>query len=313
VSGVTRVSIVTPFLNPGRFFEEAIESALAQTFADWELLLVDDGSADGSTETAQRYARKHPTKIRYLSHPARGNRGASASRNLGIRHAAGEYLAFLDADDVYLTRKLEEQVPILDAVREAQVLYAATEYWYGWTGEDADIERDAIWQPSDVEIDKVIEPPQLLTAFLRDGGNVPCMGSMLVRRDAAIAVGGFEDSFTRICTDQVFHAKLTLRFRVLFSDVCWDRYRQHPDSSCRTIAAEGKTAAAFETYLRWLERYLVAQQVSDPEVWSALKTALRPYGYPLLRAVGRRARRHGRQVTEFLSRAGLKSPRSIRR
>ena len=71
MSGSPRVSIVTPFLDAARFIEEAIESVVAQTYASWELLLVDDGSSDGSTEIAMRYAAACPSKIRYLSHPMR--------------------------------------------------------------------------------------------------------------------------------------------------------------------------------------------------------------------------------------------------
>src|SRR5436190_7341573 len=123
VSATVRVSIVTPFLNAERFITESIESVLAQTWHGWELLLIDDGSTDGSTAIAQRYAAAHPEKIRYLTHQERRNCGASASRNLGARHARGEYLAFLDADDVYLPRKLEEQVPLLDAQPDAAMLY----------------------------------------------------------------------------------------------------------------------------------------------------------------------------------------------
>jgi len=87
---------------------------------------------------------------------------------------------------------------------------------------------------------------------------------------------------------------------VLFSGQCWDRYRQHPDSSCQKIAAEGKTDAAFETYLRWLERYLTEQGVSDRSVWLALTAALRRYQHPILHRLERRAMRHGRRVADLL-------------
>jgi hypothetical protein len=96
---------------------------------------------------------------------------------------------------------------------------------------------------------------------------------------------------------------MTLRFPVLFSETCWDRYRQHPDSSCQKVAAEGQTASAFATYLRWLERYLIEQKVADRGVWSALRSALRPYEHPLLHRLERRARRHGRQITNLLGKA----------
>jgi glycosyltransferase involved in cell wall biosynthesis len=274
VSNDVRVSIVTPFLDAGQFVEEAIESVLKQSFDRWELLLVDDGSKDESTAIAERYAAAHPQKVRYLSHPGRENRGASASRNLGIKHASGEYLAFLDADDVYLPDKLTDQVRILDDVQHAQVLYAATEYWQRWNGAVSE-SHDWVWHPHGVEIGAAIEPPRALVAFLRDGGTVPCMGSVLARRSAVVAAGGWEESFRTICTDQVFHAKLTLRFPVLFVDECWDRYRQHDNSSCHRVAAAGQTDTTFDTYLRWLERYLTEQGVHDSSVWAALRKALR--------------------------------------
>jgi glycosyltransferase involved in cell wall biosynthesis len=87
---------------------------LAQTYDSWELMLVDDGSADGSTDIALRYAKQYPKKVRYFEHDGHQNRGASASRNLGISHAKGHYVAFLDADDVWLPHKLEQQVAVID-------------------------------------------------------------------------------------------------------------------------------------------------------------------------------------------------------
>ena len=302
MSGRVRVSIVTPFLDAGRFIAEAIESVLAQTSDCWELLLVDDGSTDSSTETALRYAAAHPTRIRYFAHPNRANRGASASRNLAIRHAIGEYLAFLDADDVYLPRKLEAQVPLLDATPAAQMLYAATEYWYSWRGRPEDASRDWTWRTFGAQPGVVVAPPALLIAHLRDGGTVPCMGGVLARRSAVDAVGGWENSFHHICTDQVFHAKLCLEFPLLIADGCWDRYRQHPDSSCQKVASAGQSDAAFETYLAWLERYLTAKRVSDPAVWSALRHALRPYRHPVLHGLERRARRQGQRVRRAVMR-----------
>src|SRR5216684_3354263 len=95
-------SVIMIFLNAEKFIQEAIESVFAQGYDSWELLLVDDGSTDSSTVLALRYAEQYPVKVRYIEHEGHQNRGMSASRNLGIRHAQGEYLAFLDADDVWL-------------------------------------------------------------------------------------------------------------------------------------------------------------------------------------------------------------------
>jgi glycosyltransferase involved in cell wall biosynthesis len=299
---MTRVSIITPFLNAGRFIEESIQSVLAQTYDNWELLLVDDGSTDGSTGIALQYAAAHPDRIRYLSHDDRQNRGASASRNRGARHAEGEYLAFLDADDVYLPRKLEVQVPILDAHPDVAMLYAATEYWYSWTGRPEDAGRDWVWRKYGAKPDTQVEPPQMLVRFLEDGGTVPCMGGVLVRRAAVQSVGGWEESFRRICTDQVFHAKLCLNFPVMIVDVCLDRYRQHENSSCRTVERAGQLDAAFETYLTWLESYVAAQPAVAPTVRAAVRRALRRHRHPVLYRLQRQARRYDARLRALASR-----------
>ena len=77
-----QVSVIVGFFNDERFLPQAIESVLAQEFTDWELLLVDDGSTDGSTEFARSWVEQFPTKTRYLEHSGHQNRGISATRNL---------------------------------------------------------------------------------------------------------------------------------------------------------------------------------------------------------------------------------------
>src|SRR3546814_649945 len=127
------VSIVMPFLDAERFIGEAIASVFAQTHPHWELILVDDGSTDGGTAIARDLAARHPGKLRYLDHPGHRNRGTSASRNLGIAHARGDCIAFLDADDVYLPDRLERHVALLDAAPEADMVQSDTLRWYSWS------------------------------------------------------------------------------------------------------------------------------------------------------------------------------------
>ncbi len=296
-----RVSIVTPFLNAAPFIGEAVESVLAQTYPDWELLLVDDGSTDGSTAIAQAFAAAHPDRIRCLTHPGRANKGASASRNLATSVARGEFIAFLDADDVYLPDKLAAQVPLLDAHPEAGMLYGGTEYWHSWTGRPEDRQRDWTWRRFGVPADTTVPPPRLLATFLGDGDTVPCMGSVLARRRAIEQVGGWEDSFRHICTDQVFHAKLTLHFPVFVADGRWDRYRQHEASACHTVQRAGQLDAAFLRYLTWLEAYLAQQNITDAGVRTALRDALRRYRHPWLHRLEQHAGRQAARVRRVLT------------
>jgi glycosyltransferase involved in cell wall biosynthesis len=271
------VSIITPFLDARPFFEEAIESVLAQTYPHWELMLVDDGATDGSEAIARKYAARYPDKIFYLAHEDRVNKGASASRNLGIRHSRGSLIAFLDADDVYLPQKLEMQVPQLLAQPKAGMLYSATEYWHSWEGEQAR-EEDKVWKNFGVEPDTLVDPPRLLETFLRDGSTVPCMGSVLVRRETIEATGGWEDSFRYIYTDQVFHAKICLHSPVFVASGCWDRYRQHTQSSSYTSGQPEKAYTARKRYLDWLGTYLKTNaKNAGPGLWRAYRKASFPY------------------------------------
>jgi len=132
MNNIHQVSVITIFLNAEKFIHEAIESVFAQTYDNWDLWLVDDGSTDASAEIARRFANQQSRKVRYLEHVGHKNRGMSASRNLGIRNANGRYSAFLDADDVWLPEKLERQVPILESQPQVAMVYGPTEYWHNW-------------------------------------------------------------------------------------------------------------------------------------------------------------------------------------
>lgn len=106
------ISIITPCYNSMFFISQTIESVLAQTYQDWEMLIIDDCSTDGSPSIIQWYGEKD-SRIKYFS---TGNPSGSPSvpRNIGIEHAQGKYIAFLDSDDAWLPDKLEEQISFLE-------------------------------------------------------------------------------------------------------------------------------------------------------------------------------------------------------
>ncbi len=107
---VAKVSVIIVTYNYGHFLAEAIQSVLDQTFQDWELIVVDDGSTDNTREVVAAFA---DPRIRYMHQPNRGN---PAARNTALKVAVGEYVAFLDADDVWFPEKLEKQVAHLDSL-----------------------------------------------------------------------------------------------------------------------------------------------------------------------------------------------------
>ncbi|WP_369726005.1 glycosyltransferase family 2 protein [Bradyrhizobium sp. LLZ17] len=136
-----KVSCIIIVYNGEEFLGEAVESVLAQSFADWELLIVDDGSTDSSRGIAQRFAQAFPGNIRSLCHADGRNHGMSSTRNLGLSHARGDYVAFLDADDVWLPNKLMAQVAVLDAQPDVGATYGRALIWHSWvegTAKEAD-------------------------------------------------------------------------------------------------------------------------------------------------------------------------------
>jgi glycosyltransferase involved in cell wall biosynthesis len=272
MSNPALVSAIIIFLNAEQFLAEAVESVFVQTYPHWELLLVDDDSTDGSTAIAQRYAAQRPDQVRYLEHPGHQNRGMSASRNLGISHAAGDYMAFLDADDIWLPNKLQEQIAILNAYPAAAMLYGQTLYWHSWTGKPEDMGRDHIPQ-NGFETETLVAPPGLLTRFLLGKAAVPCTCSILVRREFFEKFGGFVESFRGLYEDQAFYAKVCLRQPVLVANQCWDRYRQRPASACSTAESSGQPRTARITFLTWLEGYMRELGIKDADLWRALRNA----------------------------------------
>ena len=103
------VSIITPSYNSSRFIEECVGSVLSQTYVNWEMLIVDDYSADNSLQILKKYNDKRIQLIELDK-----NVGASESRNVAIRKAKGKYIAFLDSDDLWEPQKLEKQISFME-------------------------------------------------------------------------------------------------------------------------------------------------------------------------------------------------------
>lgn len=277
------VSVVTIFLDTERFLDEAVQSVVAQTYPSWELLLVDDGSADGSTAIAKDWARRHPDQIRYLTHPGGANRGMSASRNLGVAAARGTFVAFLDGDDAWLPDKLATQVRLAAEHPEAGMICGPTQYWHSWRGGAADRpdELREIGAPGD----GVVHPPRLLTGLLREEINAPATCTALLRRETVEGVGGFEEVFRGMFEDRAFFAKVYRTVPVYLSTSCHDRYRQHDDSaSARAVRAgifhPARLSPTHRNFLEWFDGYLRRAGERRPEVLAAMESALWPYRHP---------------------------------
>ena len=103
------VSIITPCYNGEKYIAQTIDSVIAQTYKEWEMIIVDDGSKDGSADLVRKYMESEP-RIKFIQ---QANAGSAAARNNGIRNCEGQYIALLDADDLWEPEFLDEQIKFM--------------------------------------------------------------------------------------------------------------------------------------------------------------------------------------------------------
>ena len=215
-----KVSVIIPAYNNGKYIEQAIESVFKQTFPDYEVIVVDDGSTDDTRSKLENYR----LKIRYIYQE---NQGSAAARNTGISLAKGELVAFLDADDYWLMpEKLEEQVAYFD--QQASLGLINT----GWRVVDQEGNQIQTVQPWH-------EAPELnLETWLRR----KCVrtSAMMIRRKWLELVGGFDEELR-----QSHDVDLVLRLALAGCQSNWLKketvgYRQHDSNTTLNGAKQAK-------------------------------------------------------------------------
>ena len=276
------VSIVICFLNEENFLGEAVNSVLEQDYENWELILIDDGSTDNSTSIALDFEKKFRGKIHYRDHHNHENKGLSASRNEGIRQSKGNLIAFLDADDIWLSIKLTEQVALFKENPSIGLLAEASSYWYNWDNDGMDKEVVHVGAISD----KIYDPPYLMYQLYPLGkGAAPCPSSIMAKKKAIENVGYFEESFKReyaLYEDQAFLSKIYLNERVYISSACNNMYRQRQESIVKTVHAAGLYNKVRKYYLEWFQAYLNNNNIQDQRLNFLMKKAFQQLKYPFL-------------------------------
>jgi glycosyltransferase involved in cell wall biosynthesis len=183
------ISVIVPTYNYGRYIGETLESLRAQTYAAWECIVVDDGSTDDTGEVVARYAGREP-RVRYVRQE---NQRQAAARNNGIRHARGQYIQFLDADDLLEPEKFARQVALLEARPDVDIVYSNVRYFNA--GQPRVMRRanasDDPWMP---EISGAGTP--MLAALVRN--NIMPVNSPLLRRLTIEEVGDFAEMLTPV-------------------------------------------------------------------------------------------------------------------
>ena len=202
------VSVIIPNYNHAQYLGDAVHSVLYQTYRQFEIIIVDDGSTDKSREVIAQFGKK----VNYIWQE---NRGLSAARNTGIRNAAGEYIALLDADDMYEENFMDTMVKTLQNHPEAGGVYCGYQF--------VDYENKPLPQREC----RSITPGVLHSTLLE--GNFLVPESILLRRRCYETVGPFDETLTA-CEDWDMWLKITKKFTVIGTSKILTRHRVLPDS-----------------------------------------------------------------------------------
>jgi len=238
------ISVIIPAYNAERTILETIESIQQQTFSDFELIVIDDGSSDRTLELLHRVVDE---RLRIYSYE---NGGVSVAHNRGISHATGEFIAFLDADDLWTPDKLELQLAALQQHPEAGVAYSWT-HFMDEKGESFHTDKPVFFE-GNVYV-------KLLVGNFLDSGSNP-----LIRRQAIESVGEFDPALAS-CEDWDFWLRLAARWPFVVVPKYQILYRQSSSS------ASSKVEVMEKYHLIVIER---AFQSAPPEFQSLKNQSL---------------------------------------
>lgn len=232
------ISVLIPSYNRANYIESAIKSVLDQDYEPLQLIVIDDGSSDGSFEILEKY--QNDRVIELLTHQNRVNRGQSAALNLGLKKANGEYIAILDSDDEFALGKLKEQAIYLLENSEIGMVYGQ--------GHAIDSRGSFLFAVPDSEHVELGDPNRLLLNCY-----MALPGGALIRKSVMDRIGFFEESF-RAGQDHDMALRIMEVTKVAYLPKLAFYYRKHGDS----ISAKGlerRWKAGMEILRRAAERY----------------------------------------------------------
>lgn len=231
------VSVITPNWNCAKFLAATYQSLCEQTFEPWEWIVADDGSTDDSLAVLTGIHSRDP-RVRIL--PLKHSGLPAVARNAALRTAKGEFLAFLDADDLFLPQKLERQVEFLRQNPSIGVTYSHIEEFWS-DGDQSGSPAPVVWARIDL-------PSEAFSSLLRYG-NVLCTSSILIRREVYERTGPIDEGADlRAMEDHDYILRISRNWRIQRTPGVWTRYRIHRDNVSKT-----NTFARFEAVKNRLE------------------------------------------------------------
>jgi glycosyltransferase involved in cell wall biosynthesis len=242
------ISVIIPAYNAEKTILSTIESVQKQTYQDLEIIVINDGSTDRTFEIVSNI---RDSRIKIFNYP---NGGISEARNRGISHANGEYISFLDADDVWTVEKLEKQLAALQNKPQASVAYS----WVAVMLETSNnLEQIAFFSGKKVTFTGNIYSQLLLENFIGNGSNI------LVKKEAIAYVGKF-DSSVNSCEDWDYYLRLAAKYQFILVPEHQILYRQTAGStSTKGATMETKGLKVIEKAYQAAPQHLQKQKNSS--------------------------------------------------
>ncbi|WP_315077731.1 glycosyltransferase [uncultured Clostridium sp.] len=264
------VSIIVPTYNNEKYIESALQSIFNQTYKDIEIIVVDDGSTDNTSEVLKKYTNK----IIYIK---KENGGVASARNLGLNIANGEYIAFLDADDLYDKNKIEKQVKILKKCRDIDVIY-----------NNADVIDENSKYINTLRSEGVYKNKNNFLCMMLTRQLIPAPASIMLRKKCLEDGIRYNDNYLN-AEDYDFILKLAERYKYEYIDESLYLYRRHKKnltnnhnnqlkSEIDIIKALGIEKIKFfinsSTFRKTEKKIILAKIYMKMEMWNEAKKVL---------------------------------------
>jgi glycosyltransferase involved in cell wall biosynthesis/acyl-[acyl carrier protein]--UDP-N-acetylglucosamine O-acyltransferase len=253
-----KVSVIIPTYNCAKYLPEAIESVLNQTYHDFEIIVVDDGSTDNTKEILSRYNGK----IRYIYQE---NKGHSFARNLGIHNTTGEYIAFLDADDIWLPERIKEGIALLESNPDTGLVHSNVFFIYDGTSKKYCPRRNT----------KLLSG-NIFKYLLMRKAHISSP-TVLIKKECLVKTGLFDENLARLGSeDRDLWLRVTKEFNVKYLDkplACY-RVRQNSQSGNSEKMFQGKMHSLNKIFAQYK-----CSRLFQDRVYSA---AYKDYGDELL-------------------------------
>jgi len=218
-----KISVITAAYNHVKFIRQSVESVQAQTYRDFEHIVVDDGSSDGTAEILKSF-------VGQITYIRQDNRGAHAAINEGIRRSSGDYIAIIDSDDAWLPNKLERQIEAIEKSPEAGMVYSLA-YFINSKGEV----QDLVWL-----MGTPFDDPNVAFEELLEVNRIPIV-TALVKRSCIEEVGFFSETLKAL-SDWDMWLRISAKWSIIFIPEKLALYRVHENNAWHGLLKSGRVS-----------------------------------------------------------------------